>query len=177
MNSFLSLAKENILKYLSILNDKLKEKGLQEEVGLFGGAVMCIEYNARPTTKDIDAVFAPKTTIYSLVREIAQEYDLPEDWFNDAVKGYISERNEMKLYLTYSNLNVYTPVPEYMFAMKCIASRTEAETDIKDIQFFIKYMCIKDVESALQIVEKYFPEKLILPKTKFLLEELFASRG
>ncbi|MCD5413405.1 MAG: DUF6036 family nucleotidyltransferase [Clostridiales bacterium] len=173
MGEFKALTKDEILGYLSILNEKLKQENLTGEIALFGGAVMCIQYNARPSTKDIDAVFSPKTDIYTVAKEVASEYNLSSDWLNDAVKGYVSKRNEIKLYLKFSNLNVYTPVPEYMLAMKCMASRIEEETDVKDIKFLIKYLNIEDVNVALKIVERYFPAKLILPKTRYLLEELF----
>lgn len=62
--------KQDILKFLTIINEKLKSEGLRGEVALFGGSVMCVAYNARMLTKDIDAVFEPKNAIYKIAEEI-----------------------------------------------------------------------------------------------------------
>ncbi len=50
---------EEIKQYLSELNDELFAMNVKGEVCLYGGAVMCIAFNARPARKDVDAVFEP----------------------------------------------------------------------------------------------------------------------
>lgn len=167
------MKKEDILKYLKILNTKLKQKGIKGQIGLFGGTVMCLALNARKSTKDIDAIFKPKEQIYNFVQEIANEQNLPADWLNDSVKGYLSENNQMKVFKNMSHLTIYIPSPEYMLAMKCISARLEGSKDIDDVIFLINYLNIKSVEEVLKIIEKYFPPKRILPKTKYFLIELF----
>lgn len=73
-----------------------------------GGAVMCLVYNARSSTKDIDSIFEPKTRIYEIAQRIAQRHSLPEDGLNDGVKGFLSERGRFEPYLRLSNLNILT---------------------------------------------------------------------
>lgn len=54
------LSKEQILKYLEILSDEIGKEDLKGEILVFGGAAMVLAFNARPSTKDIDAIFQPK---------------------------------------------------------------------------------------------------------------------
>ena len=50
-------ALENCLKDL---NEKLKHKEIMADMHLYGGAVMCLAFDAQPGTHDIDAVFMPQ---------------------------------------------------------------------------------------------------------------------
>ena len=45
------LSKDNILKYLEILNNKLKERNIKGEILIFGGSAMVLLFNSRPSTK------------------------------------------------------------------------------------------------------------------------------
>lgn len=166
------LCKDDILKYLEELNQKMKEEEIRGQIALFGGTVMCLVYNARPSTRDIDAVFEPKQKMYKIAEDIANKYGLDSDWLNDSVKGFVSSHNDTKVYKNYSHLTVYVPSPEYMLAMKCMAARIGDTQDVDDIKFLLNYLNITRSEKAMEIVTKYFPEKLIQPKTKFLLMEL-----
>jgi hypothetical protein len=68
---------------------------------------MVLAHRSRLATKDVDAVFAPKQEIYHAAAEVAAECNVETDWLNDAVKGFISERNETGL------LVVAEPKPQY----------------------------------------------------------------
>ncbi|MEK7743053.1 MAG: hypothetical protein AAB578_01580, partial [Elusimicrobiota bacterium] len=69
-----------IRRLLRALNGELKKADIKGEVGLCGGAVMCLVFEARKATKDIDAVFRPTREIRAAVRTISKRFDLPEDW-------------------------------------------------------------------------------------------------
>ena len=75
------------------LSEKLAQRGVVGEVALYGGAAMVLAHRARLATKDVDAVFVPKKEVYELAAEVATECGAEEDWLNDAVKGYLSDRN------------------------------------------------------------------------------------
>ena len=165
------MLKEEIIKYLSLINERLARKGVKGEICLYGGAVMCLVYNARPNTKDVDAVFQPATLIRDIVREIAQEFDLPEDWLNDGVKGFLVD-HPRKVFLSMSHLTVMVADPQYMLAMKALAARIDG-TDRKDIEFLVQELGISSAKEVFIIIEEYYPRGVIKPATQFFLEELF----
>ncbi len=171
------LSKEQILKYLEILSDEIGKEDLKGEILVFGGAAMVLAFNARPSTKDIDAIFQPKKRIYELSNRIAGEYNLPEGWLNDSVKGFIANDSfGQQLLIKYDHLSVYVPEPEYLLAMKSISMRIGVESsDIDDVKFLINHLRLRQLEDILDIVKKYYPKNQIPQKTFYALEEIFQN--
>ncbi|GIK43492.1 MAG: hypothetical protein BroJett011_73250 [Chloroflexota bacterium] len=86
------LTKEEIIEALKRLGELAEQEASPIELLLMGGAVMVLVYNTRVSTRDVDAlILAPPEArpILSLVKQVAQEYNLPEDWLNDGAKGYL----------------------------------------------------------------------------------------
>ncbi len=170
------MKKGEIENYLACLNEKLAEKSLVGEIVLFGGAAMVLAHQARVSTKDVDAVFAPKTEIYEAAASISREQGAPEGWLNDAVKGFLAQTSDSQLLLDWPNLKVYAATPEYLLAMKCMSMRLgQDETDLQDILFLMKKLGLSSAAEILDLVESYYPAKLIQPKTRFAIEELCQS--
>jgi hypothetical protein len=168
--------KEEIKLYLEKLSEALGRKGVQGEIVIYGGAAMVLVLEARPSTKDVDAVFVPKEIIYRAAKEIEDVHGAPENWLNDAVKGFISARGEHEPFLDLPNLKVYTATPEYLLAMKCISLRLgRGDTDLEDIRFLTNHLGIKSATDLFNLVENYYPRKQISPKTQFAIEELLES--
>ena len=173
--------RETILKALARLSDLLKEAGAVGEMCLLGGTVMVVVYKARPSTKDVDAIFEPTLVIRELARRVQEEMELPENWINDAAKGFISARHEIATgdLPQFESLRVTAPVPEYLFAMKCMASRIPADLgdrgDISDIRFLIRYLGLTSLEQALAILSEYYPEERIPPRARYVLEDIFVE--
>jgi len=74
--SISDMNKEEILQYFGIMDDKLKERNIEAYVNVYGGAVMCMVFNSRDNTKDIDAIFEPETVLKEIAADIAREYKL-----------------------------------------------------------------------------------------------------
>ena len=90
-----TLSKERILAALDALHSRLEQKGVIGELCVFGGATMVLAFDARPSTRDVDAVFVPKSEISEAAALVAGQLALPATWLNDGVKGFVSPSGEL----------------------------------------------------------------------------------
>jgi hypothetical protein len=175
------LDREQIVRALERLADHLRARGTEGEICLLGGTVMVLAFDARDATKDVDAVFEPASAIRDAAALVERDLDLPEGWLNDAAKGFLSARHDVSLgdLPQFDGLRITAPTPEYMLAMKCMASRIATggadPSDVADIAFLIRHLGLHDPEQALEIVARYYPEDRIPPRARYLLEEIFAE--
>jgi len=167
------MTKDQIKTSLEKLSDELLLLDVKGEICLYGGAVMCLVYDARPNTKDVDAVFKPTQQIRAAAKRVAEAFNLKADWLNDAVKGYVVEHSQRILF-NFSNLKVFVPEPDYLLAMKTLAARVDA-TDRQDVQFLIELLGLKSAQEIFAILEKYYPRQRIKPATQFFIEELLET--
>jgi hypothetical protein len=116
------LAAKKIFSLFEELNEELKKEGQKAEIGLLGGTVMCLVFNVREATRDVDTVFEPKDLIRKIALIIGERHGIGEDWLNDAAKGYLSKNIDKNDVLNLSNLYVWSPRADYMLAMKCISA-------------------------------------------------------
>ncbi|BAS28133.1 nucleotidyl transferase AbiEii/AbiGii toxin family protein [Limnochorda pilosa] len=167
--------RSEMIQYLTALSEILAARGIKGELYLVGGAAMALAYDARRSTRDIDAVFAPKDEVYRAAREVAAQFDLPDAWLNDAVKGFLAGPDpEATSVLDLAGLRVLAASPRYMLAMKLLAARREDEADIR---FLLRHLQIRDVDEALQAVLDVYPEAQILPRTRYIVEEILLAPG
>jgi hypothetical protein len=167
------LSRPDILQLFRRLNRELEAISVKGELYLVGGAVMCLVYDARSATKDVDGFFRPAKTMREAAARVANEMALPSDWLNDAVKGFLSTEGTYDVFLEESHLKVFTATGEYLLAMKCIAARIGEEFhDINDIRFLLRHLNISSFDVVMECVERYYPTERIPQKTIFLLEEL-----
>jgi hypothetical protein len=180
MKSSDKLTKEQILAALSRLNELLREKEVMGEICIFGGAAMVLAFDARESTRDVDAIFAPKQDVILSAEQVAQEFGFEIDWLNDGVKGFVSDTAEITAdgMPVYSNLRIMRPSTEYLLAMKCLASRAAeygTEGDRADIITLLKVTGFRDPAEVCELVVRYYKESLLPPRVRFYIEEIIAE--
>jgi hypothetical protein len=167
------LTRTEIRRLFELLDAELASEGVEGEVYLVGGAVMCLALDARPATRDVDAYFRPTGVIRQAAARVAARAGVPENWLNDAVKGFLSPRGDFDPYLELPRLRVFVARPEYLLAMKCASMRLGEEFhDLDDVRYLLRYLNVSTAGEALEIVTRYFEEDQLPPKTRLALEEL-----
>lgn len=175
------LSREVILKAFQALSDELGRSGSTGERCLFGGTVMVLAFAARPSTRDVDAIFHPTQVVRAAARVVGEASNFPEHWLNDAAKAFVSARHETTQagLPQFPNLRVIMPTSEYLLAMKCMASRigaVEGEADdVSDMVFLIRHLKLKTAREVMNIVTAYYPQDRIPVKAQYLVEGLFAE--
>ena len=140
-----AFTRDTILHLLESLNAELAIVGVAGKVYLTGGAVMCLAFDARDSTKDVDAVCKPSGEIRAAVIRVAEKEGVTDHWLNDAVKGFVSDRGSFQKFLELSNLTVLCADARYMLAMKCLAMRLgEGYRDEDDVRYLLKNLGIED---------------------------------
>lgn len=171
-----ALSKKDIQRLLTELDAELRALRTRGELYLVGGAVMCLVHEARPATRDLDGFFHPSKQLRAAAARIADRNELPENWLNDAVKGFLGEHGKFNTYLELKHLTVYAADPEYLLAMKCLSARIGEEFhDIDDIRYLLRYLNIADAAAAKKVIARYYPIERFPQKTLYLLEELLGS--
>jgi hypothetical protein len=168
------LSRDDLIQLLGEIATELDQEGHHGHLFVVGGAAMALAYNTRRSTRDLDAVFEPKTVLYDAARKVGARHSLPPDWINDAVKGFLpgADPNATTVF-DRPGLSVRVASPEYLFAMKAVAARIER--DAGDLIQLYRLCGFTSVEEALDCVESYYPPHLLPAKTAFLLRELLGE--
>jgi hypothetical protein len=175
------LDKKDILKGLELLSAKARDADITVDLAIYGGAALALAFDMRAATRDVDAVIqSHHSFVRNAVREIAAEYDWPANWFNDAVKGFISASEQLRLMQDFQGsehggLRIHVPTPEYLLAMKCMAMRIDdpdAAHDVADIKNLARLLHIEAPEAFFDIIAQFYPSARITPKTAFGVEEI-----
>jgi len=170
------LTASTIRQLLTALNTELGREQVVGELYLVGGAVMCLVFETRPSTRDVDALFRPVSVVRAAARRVGTEHALEGDWLNDAVKGYLSETGGFRDYLAMEHLRVFVAEPEYLLAMKCLAMRIGEEFhDLEDIRYLLRHLNIEAYDQAVTVITKYYPLDRFPQKTLYALEELLSG--
>lgn len=175
MRESTKLTRMDIRRLFELLDAELARANTAGELYLVGGAVMCLALDARPATRDVDAFFRPARVIRQAAARVAAQANVPANWLNDAVKGFLGGRGDFDPYLELPNLRVFVARPEYLLAMKCASMRLGEEFhDLDDVRYLLRYLNVSTVQEALGIVTRYFDEGKLPPKSRLALEELLS---
>lgn len=164
------LRKADIESLIRELGRRCATRGFSVEMFLVGGAAMALAYRRERTTRDLDAVFEPKTSVYDEVHRIADERGLPRDWLNDAVKGLLPDRGDRpgeQVSFVSEGISVAIASPEYLLATKAFSARAEGDTE--DFVTLARLLGITDADQALSVLERYYrPERLTAKSSLFV---------
>jgi hypothetical protein len=100
---------------------------------------MALAYDARRSTRDIDAVLQPHGMVLDEARAVAGELGLPQWWLNEQASAYVApggDANAPRVF-DHPGLRVSAAFPEHPLAMKVLAARWR---DADDIRFLVKHL-------------------------------------
>jgi hypothetical protein len=170
------LTGQRIRELFASLNEELAYRHVRGEAYLAGGAVMCLVFQARPATKDVDAMLVPAAEMRVAAHAVAAREGLSDDWLNDAVKGFFSEYGAFEVFEELSNLRIYVPHPGYLLAMKCLALRLGEEFhDLGDVAILIRELGLRTLAEAESILGQYYDLARYPAKARYVLEELMSA--
>lgn len=176
----MELTRDRILQLFRMLNEELAQANTVGELHVVGGAVMCLAFQSRKATRDVDAIFEPKDVVRAAAARVAEREDMPSDWLHDAVKAYLGPRNAFgaEPFLDLPHLRVFVAEPHYLLALKCASMRLGPEfRDEDDVRYLLRHLDIRSADEALAIVASFVPAEQIPAKTRFALEELLPQGG
>ncbi len=167
------LTRADILRLFEALNAELAGQGVQGEVQVVGGAVMCLAYDARDATISVDALLQPSEAVREAAARVAVTSAVDPGWLNDAVKAFLTPRGRFETFLELSHLKVFVAHPHYLLALKCAALRLGEEFhDLDDIRYLLRHLDLHTSDEALAIVERYVDLGRVPRKTRVILELL-----
>jgi hypothetical protein len=167
------LTQKDLRRLFALLNEELAQSHTDAEMFLVGGAVMCLAYDARASTQEVDAVFRPPSEVRAAANRVAKRARLRTDWLNDAVKGFLSAEGDFAPFLALEHLRVMVAQPAYLLAMKCLSYRIGAEFhDEDDIRYLLRLLELRTYDHALAVISKYYPLERFPQKTLYALAEL-----
>jgi len=125
-----TLDHDEIVSALLRLGELAVAEGQSIELVVVGGAAMVLGYSARFSTRDVDAIFLtppPAQSIRDWAAKVAKERSWPDDWLNDAAKGYLINPTLGPVLLSGAGIKVRQPVAEQLLAMKLCAWRDDVD--------------------------------------------------
>jgi hypothetical protein len=171
------ISRSRILDLFRELDADLCRTGVRGEVFVVGGAAMSVAYDARPSTRDVDAIWHPSADVREAAQRVAARHDdIDEDWLNDGVKGFLPGEDHGERQVVYDGdcLGVVAASPEYPLATKLLASRVGRDED--DVLLLYGLCGLTTVEQGLDLVERYYPGRPIEAKVAYFIEDLLNRR-
>lgn len=167
-------SKEELERFLFLLNEQLQSAGVTGEICIVGGAAMVLAFGSRRSTRDIDALLMAPAAVRQAAAKVAEAQGVPENWLNDGAKGFASTASfESSELLKLSHLRVITPPAAYILAMKCIAARVGLdENDKEDAKMLIRHLGLKSAAEVGEVVGTYYDAARIPAKTRYFIEEI-----
>ena len=170
------LTKDELIAALRRLGELADEKSVQLNLCIYGGSALMLAYDRKRVTRDVDAIFYHPSKIQPLIRKVAKEFELPEDWINDEVKQFLGTRESIReLPLELPGIQITVPTAGYLLAMKALACRRAFpgyKGDEDDLRFLIRKMEIRTCKEIQGWIDKYYPDDVPSLSDRSFLEQL-----
>lgn len=150
-----TINRQEIVQALERLGQLAIERDIAIELALVGGALMVLVYEARESTRDVDAIILepPQVeTVRELARVVSEERGWIDDWLNDGAKGYLVGLSSGPVVFSAPGIQVRRPATAQLLAMKLSAWRDDI--DIADARRLLQEM-IGSREDIWHAVEPY----------------------
>lgn len=101
------------------LGERLARRGVVADIYVIGGAAMTLAYDARRSTRDIDAVFQPHGVVLEEAWAVADELGLPRWWLNEQASSYAARGGDQNAphVFDHPGLRVSAASPEHLLAI------------------------------------------------------------
>ncbi|MDR3307977.1 MAG: hypothetical protein LBS58_03665, partial [Coriobacteriales bacterium] len=112
--------RDRILYLFNKLDKKMRDKDMEADVFVVGGAAIALTVNDSRVTSDIDSKYE-NPNLDPLIYEIAAEEGLSTNWMNHSVTSvlsYFKKDTGTKTIFAERNLRIHVASPEYVLAMK-----------------------------------------------------------
>lgn len=162
-----------IIEALTALAEELDRRGISADMYVVGGAAIALAFDERRSTRDIDAVFEPKSVVYEAAAVVAEREGLPGGWLNDAVKGFLEGDDPTAApVLDLPGLRCLAASAETLLALKVLAHRVGEDED--DLRLLADKLGLHGADQVLAIAERTYGARLD-PAARFFVEQVFDS--
>ena len=173
------LQRDTIIEALQRLGRKAAARQLKAEIAIYGGTVMMLAYNARPGTKDVDAIFRPREEIKALAEEVAHEMGIDSGWLNDDVRLFAANAGgaghiDFVELADVPGLVITRPAAKYLLAMKARAARLLQGSDFDDLVLLLRHARVRTIDEVEGINERYFPGEPLDERQRAFVETALA---
>lgn len=163
----------DIQRAFAALSDELERRAERAEIVVVGGAALVLLFEARESTKDVDAYFVrPEASVVRAAAEtVATRLDLPADWLNDGAKAYLVTVTTGEVLHESAALVVRAASTAQLLAMKLAAWRDAI--DRADAKLLLSQLSgsADDIWSA---IKPFLPPRHI-DKASYAFDDLWES--
>jgi hypothetical protein len=125
-----TLGRTDVIAALTRLGEVAQQTGEPIELLLLGGGLMVLVFQTRQATRDLDVVIvspADASRVRALAKTVGKECGWPEDWLNDAAKGFMVGISRGPVIFSAPGIVVRRPAIEQLLAMKLSAWRDDVD--------------------------------------------------
>ena len=165
------LHRDDMLRFLKEINSRLNDLSKSGEIFIIGGAAISLAFGGRDATEDIDAIYKPRSEIRNIVKIMAVEHTLRNDWLNNDAEHFVTENMSFTLLFELSNLKVFHIDAECLLAMKLASARPDTSPDMGDCLLLMKKLGISEETELLRLVELYTDVESRNPAYRYFVTE------